>query len=46
MTINYTKNYQGALILSAMVNGYLVEKTYYGYTKTEATRHFREAVTA
>jgi hypothetical protein len=34
MTI--TKNHNGSLTVSKVINGYLYTKTYYGYTKKEA----------
>lgn len=32
----------GAWQISAMLNGYLVTRTYFGYTKREALKAFRE----
>lgn len=40
MTI--TRLHNGAYQISAIVRGYLVTKTYYGYTKREAARMFRQ----
>jgi hypothetical protein len=34
--------HSGALILSAIVGGYLVRRTYYGYGVRESRRLFRE----
>jgi hypothetical protein len=34
--------HSGAWIVSDTVRGYLVTRTYYGYTKREAVRLFRE----
>jgi hypothetical protein len=34
----------GALELSAMVNGYLVRKTYYDFTRKEAVAYFRQFI--
>jgi hypothetical protein len=34
--------HSGAWIVSDIVGGYLVSRTYYGYTKREAVRLFRE----
>lgn len=31
----------GALEVSAIINGYLVRRVYYGYSKREAARMFR-----
>lgn len=39
-----TKNLNGSLTLSEIVNGYLFTRTYYGYTKLEALRRFRAEV--
>jgi hypothetical protein len=36
------KTIQGAWKVSAIVNGYLVTKQYFGYTKREAIALFRE----
>ena len=33
--------HSGALIISDIIDGYLVSKTYYGYTKKEAVKLFR-----
>lgn len=35
------RNYEGAWVISAIVDGYLVTRRYYGYTKREAVRLFR-----
>lgn len=40
MTI--TKNYQGAYVISDIIDGYLVERVYMGYTKKEARQRFQE----
>jgi len=40
MTIEKVKH-NGALIISDIIDGYLVSKTYYGYTKKEAIKLFR-----
>ena len=40
MTID--KNAEGAWRVSDIVNGYLVTKRYYGYTKREAIKLFKE----
>lgn len=43
MTITYERAVpSGAWILSTVTGGYYEHKTYYGYTKREATRLFRE----
>jgi len=39
--MDITKNHEGAWIVSALVNGYLVTWRYYGYTKAEAKRLFK-----
>lgn len=36
------KNYSGAYVISDVVNGYLVTKQYYGYTKREAVALFKK----
>lgn len=35
------KNYEGAWVISDIVDGYLVTRRYYGYSKREAMRLFR-----
>jgi hypothetical protein len=45
MTITVTVNYNGSLTLSTVHAGYLVSKTYYGYTRREARAAFRELLT-
>ena len=43
MTIYYEKAAgSGAWILTALWDGYYQHRTYYGYTKREATRLFRD----
>ena len=46
MNINYRKNYEGAWVLSAFVGEsgreWALTKSYYFYTKREATRLFKE----
>lgn len=43
MDISYEKAAgSGAWILSALHGGYYEHRTYYGYTKREATRLFRD----
>ena len=37
------KNYEGAWVISDIVRGYRVAHRYYGYTKREAVRLFKEA---
>lgn len=39
MTIE--KNREGAYVISDIVSGYLVTRSYYGYTKRESVRLFR-----
>ena len=39
MTIE--KNREGAYVISDIVSGYLVTRSYYGYTKRDAVRLFR-----
>ena len=41
MTIE--RNHDGGYVISDIVNGYLVTKRYYGYTKKQAMKMFREA---
>jgi hypothetical protein len=43
MTIE--KTYQGAWRISAIIDGYLVTKQYFGYTKKEALTLFKEETT-
>ena len=38
-----TRLHSGAWQVSAIVRGYLVTRTYYGYTKRDAVRLFRGA---
>lgn len=40
LTIEYT--FQGAIKISAIIDGYLVTKQYMGYTKREAIALFQE----
>ena len=40
MTVD--KNSEGAWRVSDIINGYLVTKRYYGYTKKEAIKMFKE----
>ena len=40
MTIE--RNYEGAWVISDIIGGYRVARSYYGYTKREAIRLFRE----
>jgi hypothetical protein len=35
------RNYQGAWVISDIIGGYRVARSYYGYTKREAIRLFR-----
>jgi hypothetical protein len=46
MNINYRKNYEGAWVLSAFVGEsgreWALTKSYYYYTKREATKLFKE----
>lgn len=39
MTIE--RNYQGAWVISDIIGGYRVARSYYGYTKREAVALFR-----
>ena len=39
MTI--TQNHDGGWIISAVIDGYLASKIYYGYTKDEAVECFK-----
>ena len=36
-----TKNLNGSYTISDIINGYLVSKTYYGYTLKESKRLFK-----
>ena len=38
--------HSGAYVITAIVGGYYVSRTYYGYTRREALRLFRAAVRA
>ena len=38
------KNYEGAWVVSDIVNGYRVARRYYGYTKRQALAMFRAEV--
>jgi hypothetical protein len=38
----YKRN--GALVLSTITNGYRIQKSYFGYTKAEATRAFKKTL--
>lgn len=40
-SLQIEKTFQGAWRISAMVNGYLVSKQYFGYTKKEAISQFQ-----
>lgn len=39
--MNIEKNGEGAYVISDIVSGYLVTRSYYGYTKRESVRLFR-----
>lgn len=38
------RQYNGSYHISDIVDGYLVQRTYYGYTKREAQKRFREVI--
>lgn len=38
------KNREGAYVISDIVSGYLVTRSYYGHTKRDAVRLFRQYV--
>ena len=38
------KNYCGAWIIDADVNGYLISRNYIGYTKKESIKMFKEFI--
>jgi hypothetical protein len=40
--VTIEKNSEGAYFISDIVDGYLVTKRYYGFTKREAVRLFKE----
>jgi len=42
MTIK--KNYQGAYVISEIVNGYRVQHTFMGYTKKQAVSLFKKLI--
>ena len=44
MEIYYTRNAAGAWELSTLARGYRIARTYYGHTKSEATRLFRQYI--
>jgi hypothetical protein len=35
------KNYQGAWVVSAIIDGHRIHRTYYGYTKKYAINNFK-----
>lgn len=39
--MSITKNINGAYVVSDIINGYLVQRTYYGHTKREAILLFK-----
>jgi len=39
--MNIERNHEGAWIVSDIVDGYRVERKYYGYTKQEARQLFK-----
>lgn len=39
--MSITKNHDGALVISDIVHGYLITRTYYGYTRKEALTMFK-----
>lgn len=41
ITVSFSRTFQGAWELSAIVNGYRVHQQYMGYTKREAEAEFR-----
>ena len=43
--MSITKNYNGSLTLSSIYKDYLVSRTYYGYSRIEAKRMFKEYLT-
>ena len=40
-----TINYNGSITLSDIHNGYYIHQTYYGYSKQQAKRMFKEYLT-
>jgi hypothetical protein len=38
--LSFSKNTEGALVVSAIVSGYLMTRVFYYYTKREAARLF------
>jgi hypothetical protein len=44
--LSYSKNSEGALVISAIVGGYLITRQFYYYTKKEATRLFLQEANA
>lgn len=41
-SIQIERTFQGAWLISAMIDGYLVSKQYMGYTKKEAVSMFQQ----
>lgn len=39
--MSITKNHDGAIIISDVIRGYLVSRTYYGFTRKEALAMFK-----
>jgi hypothetical protein len=42
--MNTTTNPNGSTTVSAIVDGYLVHRTYYGYTRRQALAAFRASI--
>jgi len=42
MSASVNRNHAGAWIVSDLIGGYFVTRTFYGYTKRDALRLFRE----
>lgn len=43
-TVIVTRNFNGSLNVSDIVKGYFVTRTYYGYTRRQAVRMFKQYV--
>lgn len=44
--MNITKLHNGALEITDIINGYLVRRVYFGYSKREAIKLFKDEVQA
>ena len=44
MILQYERNHDGAWIIYSMAAGYLVTRTYYGYTLKQATKLYKQYI--